>query len=103
MDKDKSFKAVKDAIKKEPFAKHMDVCVLHNGEEYFYNNVYARINYNIAYMQMDVIIIWEDDTTQIDYKKLELHGSYNSNFQKFYYNNEKLCWTDGDNKISIDF
>lgn len=103
MDKDKSFNAVKDAIVKEPFAKQMDVFVFNNGKTYIYHNVFVRITYNIAYMQMDVIVIWEDDSTQIDYQKLGLRGSFNRNFQEFSFENGQLSWEYNENKIAITF
>lgn len=46
-------------------------------------------------------ILWEYDKKQKDYKSLDLHGYYNTNFQKFSYRDGNLCFMDGSNEITI--
>lgn len=101
---DKSFRAVKEAINnKERYSGNKDVIVHVNDKIFTYNNVLVSIYYNIEYMQMDVYVIWEDDEEQISYKELNLHGTYNTNFQDFTFQNNSLTWKDGNNTISIVF
>ena len=54
-------------------------------------------------MQMDVALEWDDDETQVSYKKLGLHVGYNSNFQEFSLDDDYLQWQDGENCISVRF
>ena len=103
MDRFESLRAVKKAIDGEFFSDRVDVLVQNSNQQYLYSDVYVRVTYNIAYMQMDVDIVWEDDTNQCDYSTLGLHGRYNSNFQEFSCSNGTLTWKDGENTISILF
>lgn len=84
MSRQNPIKAVKDFIggKDSYFGKVNAIVITTNGI-YNYNNIDIRIQYNVPYMQMNVDIIWEDDTSQPSYKDLGLHGMYNSNFQNF--------------------
>lgn len=101
---DKSFRAVKKAISDtEHYFDNKDVFVSVDNKVFCYHDVYVAIYYNIGYMQMDVQIIWEDDKEQISYKKLNLHGTYNTNFQDFSFEDNCLIWKDGNNTISIQF
>lgn len=52
-------------------------------------------------MEYKVEILWEYDKKQKDYKSLDLHGYYNTNFQKFSYRDGNLCFMDGSNEITI--
>ena len=54
-------------------------------------------------MQMDIDVVWEDDSSQPDYRTLGLHGRYNSHFQEFQYDDGYLRWNDGTASISILF
>lgn len=54
-------------------------------------------------MQMDVALEWDDDETQVSYKKLGLHVGYNSKFQEFSLDDDYLQWQDGENCISVRF
>ena len=75
----------------DSFNKKLDVIVKYDcNQTYLYRNVDIYISYNVPYMDFKVSIIWEDDKTQIDYKSIELHGEYSSNFQKFSCNGENL-------------
>ena len=65
--------------------------------------VFVSATYNIAYMQMDIDVVWEDDSSQPDYRTLGLHGRYNSHFQEFQYDDGYLRWNDGTASISIFF
>ncbi len=103
MDRFESLRAVKKAIGGEFYADRVDVLVQNSNQQYLYSDVYVRVSYNIAYMQMDVDIVWENDTNQCDYFTLGLHGKYNSNFQEFSCSNDTLTWKDGKNTIYILF
>ena len=104
MKKYDSMNAIKKAIGDDGlFAGKINAIVEHGNDTYQYSNIYLKILYNVSYMQMDVDIVWEDDTTQVDYKTLGLHGSYNTNFQEFSFSNGFLQWFDGDKKIMIKF
>ena len=101
----KSLSAVKKAIGGERFHGIKDVSV-HNystNEDYYYDDVLVTICYNVQYKQMDVSIIWEDDITQKNYKAINLHGKYNTNFQDFECIDNILHWKDGENQICISF
>lgn len=102
MNKDASFKAVKEIIgNRDPFLGKAKVFVENKHNKYVYNNISVHIAYNIGYMQMDVDVFWEEGDEQIPYKELNLHGKYNTTYQNFKYENGILCWIDGDNKISL--
>ncbi len=100
---EKSIVAVKDAIGNDEFHGSVDVTVVNNGRTYTYKNIYVNVYYNAPYMQMNVDIVWEDDSSQPDYQSLGLHGQYNTNFQTFHYNYGFLSWDDGNNQISVRF
>lgn len=103
MDKFSSISAIKDAIDGETYSGWMDVSVANNKMVYFYKNIYVKIYYDTSYAQMCVEVIWEDDTSQPEYKTLGLHGIYNTNFQEFTYSNGILKWNDNNNIIAIKF
>lgn len=103
MDKFDSILAIKDAISGETFYGLRDVSVIHNSTEYIYKNIYVKIYYDASYAQMKVEILWEDDTSQPEYKTIGLHGIYNTNFQEFTYLNGILKWNDNNNIITIKF
>ena len=46
-----------------------------------YRNVLVSLSYNARYGQFDVDIIWKNDSAQLDYRILGLHGRYSTNFQ----------------------
>lgn len=95
--------AVKDAIQNGEFHGYVDVAVSRDNRTYIYKNVYVNVYYNVGYMQMNIDIGWEDDDRQPDYRSLNLHVGYNTNFQVFSYQDDYLSWDDGDNRISIKF
>lgn len=103
MSKEKSFRAVKDAVGTDHFYGNLDVKVSNSRGTFYYRNVNVQVSYNIGYMQMDVKIFWEDDTSMPFYRDLDLHGEYNSNFQDFRNCGKCLSWDDGGNKISVTF
>ena len=74
--------------------------VLKNNESYLYKNVDARIVYDSGYMQYRISIIWEEDLNQCSFRELNLRGMYNTNFNKFFLENENLVFTD-DNGVKI--
>ena len=82
------------------FQKKLDVLVLKNNESYLYKNVDVRIVYDSGYMQYRISIIWEEDLNQFSFRDLNLRGEYNTNFNKFFLENENLVLTD-DNGIKI--
>ena len=82
------------------FQKKLDVLVLKNNESYLYKNVDVRIVYDSGYMQYRISIIWEEDLNQLSFRDLNLRGEYNTNFNKFFLENENLVLTD-DNGIKI--
>lgn len=85
---------------KKPFNKRLDVLVIAD-KEYLFTNITVTINYNAAYMQYDVVIMWEEDSSKPDYRTLELHGQYNTNFQIIEHKNCNLSFIDGNNRITI--
>lgn len=96
--------AIKTAIGGgQTYHGNVDAIVENKGKIFSYNDIYASVSYNVGYMQMDLFLGWEDDTKQIDYKTLNLHAGYNSNFQEFSLNGEYLCWKDGENSIMVRF
>ena len=102
MSRDSSMRALKNAIGgREFFWGKATVTVLNNKEEYIYSNIDIRVTYNCGYMQLNLDVLWENDTTQISYKELGLHGTYNTNFQSFSYLNDLLKWTDNENTIYL--
>lgn len=103
LDRLESLKAVTEAIDSDFFSGRVDVLVQNSNQQYLYSDICVRVSYNFSYSQMDVDIIWEDDTNQSDYSTLGLHGKYNSNFQEFSHSNGILTWEDGKNKISVFF
>ena len=103
MDKLESLKAVKKAIGGEFFSGSVNVLVQNSNHRYLYSNIYVGVSYNISYMQMDVNVIWGDDSKQPAYSKLGLHGKYNSNFYEFSCSDGTLTWKDGNNTISVFF
>ena len=98
-----SIRAVKEAIHGETYSGNVDVEVQRNGNIYFYNDIYLRVSYKACYGQLDVYICWEDDVDMVDYKSLNLHGEYNTNFQDFEFKDNILSWEDGINHIEIRF
>lgn len=82
------------------FQKKLDVLVLKNNESYLYKNVDVRIVYDSGYMQYRISIIWEEDLNQFSFRDLNLRGEYNTNFNKFFLENENLVLTD-DNGVKI--
>lgn len=103
MDKVKSLTAVKEAIGRESFSGYIDVLVQNSNQQYLYSEIYVTVSYNSFYGQMDIDIVWEDDTNQCDYSTLGLHGRYNSNFEEFSCSNGTLTWKDDKNIISAFF
>lgn len=103
MDRLESLKAVTEAIGSDCFSGRVDVLVQNLNQQYLYSNIFVSVSYNFSFRQMDVDIVWEDDTNQSDYSTLGLHGRYNSNFQEFSCSNGVLTWEDGKNTISIFF
>ena len=104
MNRHRSLMAVKDAIGGgQTYCGNVDVIVENSGRIYIYNDIFASVSYNIGYMQMDVALEWDDDETQVSYKKLGLHVGYNSNFQEFSLDDDYLQWQDGENCISVRF
>lgn len=79
--------------------------LFHERLAHFFVDIYifVSVTYNIAYMQMDIDVVWEDDSSQTDYHTLGLHGRYNSSFQDFRYEDGYLRWKDGAASISIMF
>jgi hypothetical protein len=45
-------------------------------------------------MQYRISIIWEEDLNQLSFRDLNLRGEYNTNFNKFFLENENLVLTD---------
>lgn len=82
------------------FQKKLDVLVLKNNKPYLYKNVDVRIVYDSGYMQYRISIIWEEDLNQLSFRDLNLRGEYNTNFNKFFLENENLVFTD-DNGVKI--
>nr|DAK60754.1 MAG TPA: hypothetical protein [Caudoviricetes sp.] len=82
------------------FQKKLDVVVLKNNISYLYKDVTVIIDYQVSYMQYKLSIIWEDDSNQLNFKDLNLRGDYNTNFNKFFLENENLVLTD-DNGVKI--
>lgn len=52
---------------------------------------------------MKVEVFWEDDQSQLDYSAINLHGTYNTNFQEFVFSKGVLKWVDNENTIEIKF
>lgn len=98
-----SLMAVKDAVGGESFSGSVDVVVVNGSAVYCYKSVYVSVSYNIPYMQMDLSIDWDGDSSQPKYGSLGLHMGYNSNFQDFQCSGKRLSWEDGLNNISIQF
>ena len=61
----------------------------------FSKNITLFIN-----LKYKLSIIWEDDSNQLNFKDLNLRGDYNTNFNKFFLENENLVLTD-DNGVKI--
>ena len=102
MSKYQSMQNLKKAIGGgESFYGHATVIVKHDEVKYVYNDICIRVSYNAGYMQLDLSVIWEDDSNQVPYKQLGLHGSYNTTFQSFEFSNDTLRWIDGNNEILI--
>ena len=102
MSRDRSFAAVKKAIGGgSSFSGKRNVLVSMGERTFLYKDVFVSATYNIAYMQMDIDVVWEDDSSQPDYRTLGLHGRYNSHFQEFQYDDGYLRWNDGTASISI--
>lgn len=68
-----------------------------------YANVYVAMYYQIDTKDFRVSIMWEEDSSQPDFRSINLHGSYSSNFQLFSFNESTntLAFEDGLHKISI--
>ena len=104
MSRDRSFAAVKKAIGGgSSFSGKRNVLVSMGERTFLYKDVFVSATYNIAYMQMDIDVVWEDDSSQPDYRTLGLLGRYNSHFQEFQYDDGYLRWNDGTASISILF
>ena len=104
MSRDRAFAAVKKAIGGgSSFSGKRNVLVSMGERTFLYKDVFVSSTYNIAYMQMDIDVVWEDDSSQPDYHTLGLHGRYNSSFQDFRYEDGYLRWKDGAASISILF
>ena len=86
----------------ESFYGKSTAIVIHDEVEYLYNDISVRVSYNAGYMQLDLFVIWEDDSKQVPYKQLDLHGSYNTTFQSFEFFNGTLRWIDGNNVILLN-
>lgn len=101
---DKSFNAVLKAIHSgDYFFGRVNIQVSNDKETYIYRDVEVTVSYHIGYMQMQVTIMWEDDTDSPKYETLGLHKGYNSNFQNFKYLGDCLVWEDNGYTISIHF
>ncbi|MCI7472533.1 MAG: hypothetical protein MSB10_02505 [Clostridiales bacterium] len=72
-----------------------------NDREYLYRGIDINISYHFGYMDYQVELIWEDDSSQPDYKSIGLHGKYSTNWQEFSVCEDKLSFMDGSNRISI--
>lgn len=84
----------------DKFFETLDVLVK-SDRDYLYRSITIHIGYNYGYMDYRVELTWEDDTSQVDYRELGLHGQYSTNFQEFFFSNDTLSFKDGDNEISI--
>ena len=58
MSKDRSFAAVKKAIGGGPFRGKRNVLVNMGEITFLYKDVFVSATYNIAYMQMDIDVVW---------------------------------------------
>ena len=69
MSRDRSFAAVKKAIGGgSSFSGKRNVLVSMGERTFLYKDVFVSATYNIAYMQMDIDVVWEDDSSQPDYR-----------------------------------
>lgn len=84
----------------DSFFERVNVLV-HADSDYCYHNIRMTITYNYSYMDYQVSLFWEDDDNQPEYKTLDLHGQYSTNFQEFMFTNGVLSFTDGTNQITI--
>ena len=65
MSRDRSFAAVKKAIRGgSSFSGKRNVLVSMGERTFLYKDVFVSATYNIAYMQMDIDVVWEDDWSQ---------------------------------------
>ena len=102
---DKSFRNVRlfaEAAGGTPdnFRETVDVLVQAD-KNYLYRGIEMHIYYNYGYMDYQVELMWENDTRQIDYRELGLHGCYSTNFQAFSFSGNTLSFQDGDNAIDV--
>ena len=75
MSRDRSFAAVKKAIGGgSSFSGKRNVLVSMGERTFLYKDVFVSATYNIAYMQMDIDVVWEDDSSQPDYRTLGRMG-----------------------------
>lgn len=96
-----SFNAILDFTgNKQSFQKKLNVLVLKNNESYLYEDITVIIDYQVSYNQYKISIIWEEDLNQRSFRELNLRGMYNTNFNKFFLENENLVLTD-DNGVKI--
>lgn len=94
-----SILAVKDFSNNNTSEFYVDVQVCENGKEkYYYSNIEFKQSYDVSYMQHTVYLFWENDSKQEenDFHKRNLHGKYNTNFQRMSLNKKMLVIEDGD-------
>lgn len=103
MGKFESFVSIKEAIDGETYYDTINVSVTHDNVTYVYKNIHVKIFYDPSYAQMKVEVFWEDDLSQPDYSSINLHGTYNTNFQEFVFSKGILKWMDNENTIEIKF
>ena len=72
-------------------------------DDMLYRNIDVSVSYQVGYMDFRVVILWEQDTSQSDYKKIGLHGYYSSNFQSFSFDEatNTLSFNDDTHRISV--
>lgn len=100
-----SFKNVRKFIEawgstSDTFCVTTDVYVTKNKQTYDYNDITVQINYHYGTEDYEVLIYWEEDEDADNYKKLGLHGTYSTNFQKFTFS-DALKFTDGKCKVTV--
>lgn len=70
-------------------------------EQHEYTNVRVYTSCTPEYGDYSVVIMWEDDEHEEDFKKIDLHGKYSSNFQFFKIEDGALTFNDGEYTIQL--
>ena len=97
----KGFESDNNILDKEGRFFFANVTAFVNRNAVFCGNVDCAFSYNVAFSQYDISIDWLLSESEL--RKIGLHMGYNTNFQNFNYNDNKLTIIDNKTEIIVSF